>query len=252
MSGLSSAREIIAMTDLDEIASHDVWPTWGGSIASARVDETAMIVSRTSDTELMKLIRAIVDCDAEAVARLLAQSASLARACFETGASRATAKPHFLAEVGRYIYAGDTALHIAAARYRTDFVERLISAGADVRARNRRDAVPLHAAAAGMPGSPKWDPHAQATTISCLIAAGADPNAPDHGGATPLHKAVRTRCAAAVKALLDGGADPGRRTKRGSTALRLAQVNSGRGGSGSPEARAQQQEILRLLEAGTS
>ena len=75
-------------------------------------------------------------------------------------------------------------------------------------ARNRRGAEPLHAAAAGMPGSPDWDPQAQAATIARLIAAGADPNASDQGGATPLHKAVRTRCAAAVKALIDGGADP--------------------------------------------
>jgi ankyrin repeat protein len=100
-----------------------------------------------------------------------------------------------------------------------------------------------------MPGSPSWDPHAQAKTIASLIAAGADPNAPDQGGATPLHKAVRTRCAVAVKALIDGGADPRRKNKGGSTALRLAEVNSGRGGSGSPEAKAERQEILLLLEA---
>jgi hypothetical protein len=167
-------------------------------------EEAVVIVSQTSDSELMKLVRAIVDGDADAVARLLAVSPDLARACFKTGASRATAQPYFLTKIGRYIYAGDTSLHIAAAGYRTDFVERLISAGADVRATNRRGAEPLHAAAAGTPGSPTWHPHAQARTIARLIAAGADPNAPDQGGATPLHKAVRTRCAAAVKALIDG------------------------------------------------
>ncbi len=209
----------------------------------------AVIVSRTSDLELMKLVRAIVDDDADVVAKLLAQSPGLAGACFESGASRTTAQPYFLAEVGRYIYAGDTALHVAAAGYRTDLVKRLISAGADVRATNRRGAEPLHAAATGTPGSPSWDPHAQAMTITCLIASGADPNAPDQGGATPLHKAVRTRCAVGVKALIDGGADPRRKNKSGSTALRLAEVNSGRGGSGSPEAKAEQQEILLLLEA---
>jgi Ankyrin repeats (many copies)/Ankyrin repeat len=197
----------------------------------------------------MKLVRAIVDGDADAVTRLLAETRSLATASFEAGASRATAQPYFLAKIGRYIYAGDTALHIAAAGYRRDFVERLIGAGADVRARNRRGAEPLHAAAAGMPGAPTWDPHAQATAIACLIAAGADPNAPDQGGATPLHKAVRSRCAAAVEALLGGGADPRRKNKAGSTALRLVEVNSGRGGSGSQEAKAEQQKILRLLEA---
>jgi Ankyrin repeats (many copies)/Ankyrin repeat len=208
-----------------------------------------MIVSRTSDAELMTLVRAIVDGDADAVERLLAGSRSLATASFAIGASRAQAQAYFLAEVGRYIYAGDTALHIAAAAYSADFAGRLISAGADVHARNRRGAQPLHAAAAGMPGSPNWDPHAQAATIARLIAVGADPNAPDQGGATPLNKAVRTRCAAAVKALLDGGADPRRKNKMGSTPLRLAEVSSGRGGSGTPEAKAEQQEILRLLAA---
>jgi hypothetical protein len=66
-------------------------------------------------------------------------------------------------------------------------------------------------------------------------------------GVTPLHRAVRTRCAAAVAALLDGGADAARKNKGGSTALRLARLTTGRGGSGSPEAKAQQQEILRLF-----
>jgi hypothetical protein len=226
----------------------------GGFSESSRTcislrEETEVIVSQTSDSELTKLARAIVDGDADAVARLLAASPDTARACFKSGASRVTAQPYFLTKIGRYIYAGDTALHIAAAGYRTDFVDRLIGAGADVRARNRRGAEPLHAAAAGMPGSPSWDPHAQARTIASLIAAGADPNAPDQGGATPLHKAVRTRCAVAVKALIDGGADPRRKNKGGSTALRLAEVNSGRGGSGSPEAKAERQEILLLLEA---
>jgi hypothetical protein len=63
-----------------------------------------------------------------------------------------------------------------------------------------------------------------------------------------LHRAVRTRCAAAVQALLDGGADPKRRNGNGSSAMLLARENTGRGGSGSAEAKAQQKEIVRLLE----
>ena len=35
--------------------------------------------------------------------------------------------------------------------------------------------------------------------IRCLHDAGTDVNAADKNGATPLHRAVRTRCAAAVK-----------------------------------------------------
>jgi ankyrin repeat protein len=57
-----------------------------------------------------------------------------------------------------------------------------------------------------MPGSPGWNPAAQAATIAYLIEAGADPNARDKSQVAPLHRAVRTRCAAAVGALLDGGA----------------------------------------------
>jgi len=156
----------------------------------------------------------------------------------------------FIEEIGHYIYAGDTALHVAAASYRHKMVNKLINAGADVRARDRRRAEPIHAAAFGNPGSPTWDPAAQAATIVCLIEAGADPNAQNMDGANPLHRAVRTRCAGAVQVLLDHGADPAIRNKNGSTAAQLASRTTGRGGSGSSEAKAQQQGILLLLHGG--
>jgi ankyrin repeat protein len=63
-----------------------------------------------------------------------------------------------------------------------------------------------------------------------------------------LHRAVRTRCAPAVRALLDGGADARRTNKSGSTPMQLATQMTGRGGSGSPEAKAQQALIVQLLE----
>jgi hypothetical protein len=74
-------------------------------------------------------------------------------------------------------------------------------------------------------------------------------NAPDKGGTTPLHRAVRNRCAAAVAALLDCGADVNARNKRGSTPAMLTLHNTGRGGSGSPEAKAQLSEIVELLRS---
>jgi len=43
-----------------------------------------------------------------------------------------------------------------------------------------------------------------------------------------LHRAVRTRCAAAVRFLLQAGADPTTRNKPGSTAFHLAVQNTGR------------------------
>jgi ankyrin repeat protein len=58
----------------------------------------------------------------------------------------------------------------------------------------------------------------------------------------------RTRCVAAVKALLEGGADPRRKNKGGSTPMMLAIQNTGRGGSGSCEAKAQRDLIVRLLQ----
>jgi Ankyrin repeats (many copies) len=199
------------------------------------------------------LIRAIVTGDAAAAARLLAASPSLARTAAAAGATRQAAKPYFLEEIGHYLYAGDMALHIAAAAYQRDIATDLIAGGADVRARNRRGAEPLHYAADGGPGSRAWDPAAQAHTIACLIGAGANPNALDNSGVAPLHRAVRTRCAAAVEALLIGGADVRARNKNGSTPMLLATRNTGRGGSGSTAAKAQQLDILRLLrERGVS
>ena len=203
----------------------------------------------SSDAALLELARAIAAGETEIASRLLAQLPSLGRASFATGASRTGPKAFLLMPIGYYVYAGSTALHVAAAAYQTRIVQELIGLGADVRARNRRGAEPLHAAAVGSPGSAVFKPQAQAATIACLIAAGADPNAGDISGVTPLHRAVRTRCAAAVKTLLDHGADVGRKNNSGSTPLMLARLTTGRGGSGSVEAKAQQQEILRLLAA---
>lgn len=209
-----------------------------------------MIPLPAADQSLRGLVDAIVANEGEFVAELLAGSPALATASFSQGATRqeANLRSYFIEEIGQYIYAGDTALHFAAAAYRGEMVDRLIQAGAHVRAKNRRGSEPLHAAACGSPGLPNgWDPAAQAATIVRLIAAGADPNAPNMDGATPLHRAVRTCCADAVRVLLAHGADPSIRTKNGSTARHLALHTTGRSGSGSPEAKAQRQEILHLL-----
>jgi ankyrin repeat protein len=69
----------------------------------------------------------------------------------------------------------------------------------------------------------------------------------DGSGVAPLHRAVRTRSLAAVRALVDAGADPRQPNKAGSTPLHLAVQPTGRGGSGSQEARQQQIGIISLL-----
>ena len=207
-----------------------------------------MVAPREVDAALMTLARAIVTDDTAAVSRLLAVSPELARASLAGGATREAPSEHFLQDIGHYVYTKDTALHVTTAAYRLDLARTLIDMGADVRANNRRGAEPLHYAADGGPGSRSWNPAAQAATIALLIEAGADPNATDKSGVAPLHRAVRTRCSGAVKALLDGGADAQRKNKNGSTPMLLALQNTGRGGSGSREAKAEQQEIIRLLE----
>jgi hypothetical protein len=200
-----------------------------------------------SAPDLDALIAAIVADDLGAVRRLLRARPGLAREASPVGADRANAEAHFFAEITHYRYRGDTALHLAAAGHRGLIVAELLAKGADVEAVNRRGARPLHYAADGGPGIAHWDQAAQAGVIRQLIAAGAAVDAVDAGGVTALHRAVRNRCAAAVAALIAGGADVHLANAKGSTPLRLAGMTTGRSGSGSAAARAGQEEIIRLL-----
>lgn len=202
---------------------------------------------------LLSVIRAIVRDDVSQVSKLLQTEPSLARQCLATGAARDGAVDFFFKEIMHYMYAGDTPLHAAAAAYRRDIAHFLIQNGADIRARNRRGAEPLHYSADGGPASPNWNPKAQAATIVYLIETGADPNAMDKSGVAPLHRAVRQRCTSAVNALLRNGAKVRLKNKSGSTPLHLAVQNTGRGGTGSPESKACQREIIQILiKAGAS
>ena len=208
---------------------------------------TATKATTGSQGDLWLLFRAIATGDEAGASRLLLASTHLASDASGAGATRDSSTSYFLEEIQHYVYAGDTALHVAAAAYRTDMAKELVRHGADVGARNRRGAQPIHYASDGHPASGIWNPEAQASVIAFLLRAGADPNATDKSGVTPLHRAVRTRCAAAVRVLLAHGADPRRENGSGSTALDLAVRTTGRSGSGSVVAREQQQMIIRLL-----
>jgi ankyrin repeat protein len=195
------------------------------------------------------LVEVIVSGDSDAAIRALEALPRLATVRATQGSSRQAPEQNFYDRIRHYMYVGDSALHMAAAAHQPLVVEKLIAMGADVRARNRRGAEPLHYAVDGGPGSSTWSPSAQAKIIEMLIDAGADPNAVDKGGVAPLHRAVRNRSASAVQTLIDRGADFQAPNRNGSTPMLLATQNTGKSGSGSADAKAHQQEILRLLKA---
>ena len=198
---------------------------------------------------LMDFLRAIARNDRARVSALLAGTPELALARLEVGATRHDAQEYFLDEIDHHMYAGDTALHVAAAAYQATVARELVAAGAAIAAEDRRGAQPLHYAVDGIPGSARWDPVAQRDTIACLLEFGADPNACRRERDDPAAPCRAQPVAAAVEVLLGAGADPQATNRRGSTAMQLVGWTTGRGGTGSAAARTQQQEIIRLLQA---
>jgi ankyrin repeat protein len=199
--------------------------------------------------------------DSADLARLLVAIAAgdrvLARTLLEAVPSLVTARlarrdEFFIDRCHVQVYEADTALHAAAFAYDCQMARDLVARGADIHARNRRGAGPLHAAVTGEPGTANWNPDSQRAVIEYLIGAGADPDAAALGGVTPLHRAVRNRCSAAVEALLAAGADPRLASDHGSTPSDLARWSTGRGGTGSPAAKAEQRIIINLLERATT
>jgi len=188
-------------------------------------------------------IQRVIDGAVDSVCDDLRANPALATMSSSVGASRNVSTPFFFVAIKHYLYAGDTALHMAAAAFSRPMAEILVVHGADHSARNRRGAQPLHYAA----DTNRWDPTSQADVIAYLLSIGSDAGAVDKSGVAPLHRAVRTRSEPAVRALLDGGANPRQPNRAGSTPLHLAVQTTGRGGAGTNEARLQQAAIIRLL-----
>jgi len=185
------------------------------------------------------MLTAILDDNRRAVKTLLQADAGLA--------TRLIRQPRLYdSKIFHWIYVGDTALHLAAAGYRVEIVRLLVAAGANPNAAtNHRRSTPLHYAADGFISGPAWDAKRQVQTIGCLLDNGADIHSQDKNGATPLHRAVRTRCAAAVRCLLRAGSDPTLKNISGSTPFHLAVQNTGHGGTGAPAAISAQREIIK-------
>lgn len=108
---------------------------------------------------------------------------------------------------------GTTSLHYAVRNDDAQLVDRLIRAGADVKAANRYGITPLYLASV----------NGNAAIIEKLLNAGADANAVSTEGETALMTASRTGNVDAVKVLLAHGADVNARESwHGETALMWA------------------------------
>ena len=127
----------------------------------------------------LRLVDAVRDGDAEAVAALLAGDA----------------------DVDAVSADGSTALHWAVYADDAETVGRLLAAGAAVDAANDHGVTPL-ALACGNRSAP---------LVMALLDAGADPNATIWSGETALMTCARTGSSRAVNALLAAGADPDRK-----------------------------------------
>jgi hypothetical protein len=102
-----------------------------------------------------RLLMAIATGDHMTAVDLLNATPSLA------SAGLARRDEFFLAERLAQLYEGDTALHAAGFSYDAVMARDQITRGADIQARNRRGAEPLHAAVIGAPGSAGWNPARQ-------------------------------------------------------------------------------------------
>ncbi|KAK7571104.1 hypothetical protein V9T40_014708 [Parthenolecanium corni] len=109
-----------------------------------------------------------------------------------------------------------TPLHFAAGYGRRDVVEFLLSAGAQIQARDDGGLHPIHNACS----------FGHADVVRLLLEAGANPNVRDNWNFTPLHEAALKGKAEVCIALLQHGADISIRTTEGKTALELAEAGT--------------------------
>lgn len=201
-------------------------------------------VDRAMREQLRSLIAAIVADDRRKVGELLQTGPELVRGSVVQG--------HYENRLAHWIYAGDSALHVAAAGHRVEIVRTLLAAGAAGNAAgNHLQCQPLHYAVDSYLNNPFWDAARQVATLQLLLEAGVSIDATDKNGATALHHAVRVGGVTAVKFLLAANADITIRNKSGSPPFHLAVQSLDRRGAGQGRTRAAQREIIEaFLERG--
>ena len=83
--------------------------------------------------DFLDFVRLVVEGNLDEAAHRLRVTPDLATMALRHGATRQEATEYFFTEITHYIYAGDTALHMAAAAFSRPMAELLVSHGADVR-----------------------------------------------------------------------------------------------------------------------
>ncbi len=195
---------------------------------------------------MLNYFKAIIEDDVEELIAHLSRDPRCAK--------RTVEKDLYIADkIFHWLYKGDTLLHLAAAGHRSKLIGPLLAIGLDPNSnKNRRKSTPFHYAADASLNE-SFDSSLQLSTLRQLVDAGAHLNAQDKNGASALHRAVRTRAAAAVEFLLNAGADPHLMNSTGSTAFHLAVQTTGRGGSGTPQAKEAQIKIIEsFMQIGIS
>ena len=97
---------------------------------SVRVAKTGVQRDGPDDAALLALFRAIASGDDLEVARRLDSSRDLASLSDSDRGEPPRSETYFLTAIRHYVYAGDTALHVAAAAHQRELAESLVTRGA--------------------------------------------------------------------------------------------------------------------------